>query len=56
MGFPRLGAAFYTQTAHECTLSELNDVRRAWYGVSQWGPLDSAGLEGSLKLERHPVL
>jgi hypothetical protein len=31
MGFPRLGAAFYTQTAHECTQSKLNDVRYALY-------------------------
>ena len=48
MGFPRLGAAFYTQTAHECTQRQLNDVRHAWYVVSQCGPLDSGGLKGSL--------
>jgi hypothetical protein len=29
MGFPRLGAALFTQTAQECTLSKLNDVRHA---------------------------
>jgi hypothetical protein len=29
MGFPRLGAAMFTQTAQECTSSKLNNVRHA---------------------------
>jgi hypothetical protein len=43
MRFPRLDAAFYTQTPHECTISKLNDVHHAWYLFSQYGPLDSGG-------------
>jgi hypothetical protein len=35
MGFPRLGAAFYTETAHECTQSQLYDVRHAQYMIPQ---------------------
>jgi hypothetical protein len=27
MGFPRLGAGFYTEIAHEYTYSHLSDVR-----------------------------
>jgi len=30
MGFPRLGVAVYTKTAHERTQSKLNDVHHAW--------------------------
>jgi len=48
MGFPGLGEAFYTQTAHECAQRKLNDARHAWYMVSQCVPLDSGGLKGSL--------
>jgi hypothetical protein len=47
MGFSILGVAFYTQTAHECTQSKLNDKRHAWYVISQFGPLDSGGIKGS---------
>jgi hypothetical protein len=48
MGFPRLGAAFYSQTAHEYAQSKLNDMRHACYVVSQYGPLDAGGPKGSL--------
>jgi len=56
MGFPRLGAAFNTKTAYECTQSELNDVRHAQDVVSECGPLDSGGLTGSLYLASHRVI
>jgi len=56
LGFPRLGTAFYTQTAHECAYSKLNDVRHAWYVVSQRRPLDSAVLKGWLEFASHRVI
>jgi len=56
MGFPRLGGAFYTQTAHECTESQLFDVRHAWYVVSQCRPIETGGLKGGLQLKRHSVI
>ena len=45
MGFPRLGAAFYTETAHECAYSQLYDVRHAGYVVPQCQPLDPRALK-----------
>ena len=33
MSFPRLGAAFHTETAQECTYSQLYDVCHARYVV-----------------------
>jgi len=56
MGFPRLGAAFYTETAQECTQSQLYDVRHAWYVVPQCWPLDSRGLKCWLQLACHRVI
>jgi len=56
MGFPRLGAAFYPETAHECTQSKLYDVRHAWYVVPQRRPLDSRGLKCWLQLACHRVV
>jgi hypothetical protein len=50
MGFPRLGAACYTQTAQEYTQSKLNDMRHAWYVVSQCRPLDCGRHRGILYL------
>jgi len=50
MGFPWLGAAFYTETAHECTYSQLYDVRHAWYLVPQCRRLGSRGLKCWLQL------
>jgi hypothetical protein len=35
MGFPRLGVAFDTMTAHEYTRIKLKNVCHAWYVVSQ---------------------
>jgi len=45
MGFPRLGLAFYTYTAHECTQSPLYDMCQAWYLVPYHRQLDSGGLK-----------
>jgi len=56
MGFPRLGAAFYTQTADGCTQSNLNDVRHPWYVDAQSGPLDSGGHKGSLMFASHRII
>ena len=56
MGFQRLGVAFHTQTAHECTQSRLNDVHPAWYVVSQCRPLNSGGLKGWLWIVSHHVI
>jgi hypothetical protein len=56
MGFPRLGAAFYTETAHECTYSQLYDMRHAWYVVPQCRPLDSRGLKCWLQLACNRVI
>ena len=56
MGFQRLGAVFQTQTAHECTWSELYDVRHARYVVPQCRPCDSRGLMCWLQLECHRVI
>jgi len=33
MGFSTPGAAFYTETEHECTYSQLYGVRNAWYMI-----------------------
>jgi len=55
IGFPRLDAAFFTETAPECTRSQLYDVRHAWYMVPQGRPLDSRGLKCRLQLECHRV-
>jgi len=41
VGFPRLGAAFYTETAHEYTCNQLYDMRHAWYVVPQCRQLDA---------------
>jgi len=56
MGFPRLGKAFYTETAHYCTFSLLYDVRHAWYVVDQCRPLDCGGLKCWLQLTCHRVM
>jgi len=56
MGCPRPGAAFYTETAHECTQSQLYDVCHAWYVVLQCRPLDSRGLKCWLQLACHRVI
>jgi len=56
IGFPRLGAVFYTQTAHDCTESQLYDVRPAWYVVPQCRPLDSGGLKGWMQFMCHRVI
>jgi len=56
MGFPKLGAAFYTKTAHECTQRTLNELPHVWYVVSHFTPLDSGGLKGWLYLLSHPVI
>jgi hypothetical protein len=32
-GFPRLGAAIYTETAHEYTQSQLKVIHHSWYIV-----------------------
>jgi hypothetical protein len=48
IGFPRLGAAVYTQTAVECIESKLNDVCDAWNVASQRRLLDSGSLKGRL--------
>jgi len=56
MGFPRLGAAFYTETAHECTYSQLYDVRHAWYVVPQCRPLHSRGLKCWFQLACHRII
>jgi len=45
IGFPRLGVAIYTETAHEFTYSQLYDVCHPWYVVPQCRPLDSRGLK-----------
>jgi len=50
MGLPRVGAAFYTETAHEWTQSQLYDVRHSWYVVPQSRPLDCRGLKCWLQL------
>jgi len=46
MGFSRLGAVFYPETAHECTQSKQNEVCHAWYVVSQYRLFDSRVLKG----------
>jgi len=56
MGFPRLGAAFYTETAHECTYSQQYDVRHARYVVPQCRPLDSRAHKCWLQLACHRVI
>jgi len=56
MGFTRLGAAFDTETAHECTSTQLYDVRHARYAVPQCRPLDSRGLKCWLQLACHRVI
>ena len=56
MGFPRLDAAFYTETAHECTQSQLYNVRPAWYVVPQCRSLDSQSLKCWLQLACHRVI
>jgi len=56
MRFPRLGAAFYNDTAHECTYSQLYDVRHAWYMVPQCRPLESRGLKCWLQRVCHQVV
>jgi len=56
MGFPRLGAAFYTQTAHKSAQRQLNNVHHAWNVVSQCGPLDSGGLKGGLQFASHRII
>jgi len=50
MGFPRLGAALSTEAAHECTSSQLYDVRHAWFVVSECRALDSRHLKCCLQL------
>ena len=55
MVFTRLAAAFYTETAHECTWSQLYDVHHAWYVVPQCRPLESRGLKCWLQLACHRV-
>ena len=56
MGFPGLGAARYTETARECTLSLLYDVRHARYVVPPSRPLDSRCLECGLPPACHGAL
>jgi len=56
MGFPRVGPAFYTQTADECTSSQLYDVRHARNVVPQCRPLDSRGLKCWLQVARGRVI
>jgi len=56
MGFPRLGVAFYTETVHECTYSQLYSMRHGWYVVPQCWPLNSGGLKGWLQLTSHRVI
>jgi len=53
MGFQRLCMAFYTETAHVCTHSQLYDVCHAWYVVPQCGPLDTRGLNCWMQLPCH---
>ena len=48
MGFPRLGAAFYTETAHECIQCKLGDAHHTGHVVSERGQLDSGGVKGRL--------
>jgi len=45
MGFPRLDAAFYTETTHERTGNKWNNVRHSWYVVSHCRPPNSRGLK-----------
>jgi len=56
MVFPRLGAAFYTKTAHKCAYSQLYDVCHAWYVVPQCRPLDCRGLKCWLQLACHQII
>jgi len=56
MGFPRLRAAFYTETAYEYTWSQLYDVCHTLYMVPQCRPLDSRGLKSWLQLACHRVV
>jgi len=56
MSVPWLGAAFYTETAHECPYSPMYKVRHAGYVVSQFRPLDSRVLKCWLQLGCHPVI
>ena len=56
MGFPRLGAAFHTETAHELTQSEVYDVRHPRYVVPQCRPFDSRGLKCWLQLACYRVI
>ena len=49
MGFPRLCAAIFTESAHECTWSRLYDVCHARYVVPQCWPGYCRGLKSWLQ-------
>jgi hypothetical protein len=55
LGFPTLGAAFYTQTAHQYTKSLLYAMWHAWYEGPQCRPLDSGVPKCWLQLACHGV-
>jgi len=46
MGFQRLGAAFYSEIAHEHNQSKLNNMCHAWYVVFHCRAPNSGGLKG----------
>jgi hypothetical protein len=56
MGFPRLGAAYFTKTGHECTQRQLRNMRDAWYVSPQSRPLDSGDRKGRLQVMSYPEI
>jgi len=56
MGFPRPGAAFYTNTGNQCAYSQPYDVCHAWYAVPQSRALLCKGLKCRLQLACHRVI
>jgi hypothetical protein len=56
MGFARLGAAIYPETAHERTQSKHNDMHHEWYVISQYSQHDIGGIKGSLWFPSHRVI
>jgi len=55
MGFGRVGTAFFTLTASQCTYSQLYDMCHPWYVVPECWQLDSGGLKCWLQLASHQV-
>jgi hypothetical protein len=56
VGFPSLSAEFYTEAAHECTQSQLYDVRCAWHVVLPGRPLVSSVPKSWLQLTCRQVI